>query len=281
MNDIEKGLYIVSTPIGNLDDLSLRAQNTLEKVDFIICENPKHSLKLLNKFGIKKKLFSLHDYNEENLIKKIKKYQYNSSIALISDAGSPLISDPGYNLVRNFIDKDIFVTSVPGSNSIIPSLQLSGLAINTFIFFGFVPKNKKSSDMLIKKAIELNMTSVFLISGKKIKEALSSIRNLSKNRDVVLCKELTKVNENIYRGKVDQIIQNISNKIINLKGEFTLIVGAEKHKPKENLPNKDLDIQISKLLKKYSLTETVQIVHKLSNISKKQIYNLALKNKNE
>tara|TARA_Y100000590_G_scaffold409758_1_gene502222 strand:- start:1316 stop:2131 length:816 start_codon:yes stop_codon:yes gene_type:complete len=271
----------VSTPIGNLNDLSLRAKDILEKVDFIICENPKHSLKLLNKFGIKKKLFSLHDYNEDNLIKKIKKYQYNSRIALISDAGSPLISDPGYNLVKNFIDKDIFITSVPGSNSIIPSLQLSGLAINTFIFFGFVPKNKKNADLLIEKALALNMTSIFLISGKKIEEALSSIRNLSKNRDIVLCKELTKINENIYRGKVDQIIQNITNKIINLKGEFTLIVGGEKHKPKENLPNKDLNIQISKLLKKYSLTETVQIVHKLSNISKKQIYNLALKNKNE
>ena len=107
MINLEKGLYIISTPIGNLDDLSFRAKKILGMVDFIICENPIHSLKLLNKLGIKKKMFSLHDYNEDILIKRIEKYQNNSSIALISDAGSPLISDPGYNLVKDFIKKKI------------------------------------------------------------------------------------------------------------------------------------------------------------------------------
>ena len=107
MDTLKNGLYIISTPIGNLEDISLRAQKTLSMVDFIICENPIHSLKLLNKLGIKKKLFSLHDYNENFLIKRIEKYQLNSSIALISDAGSPLISDPGYNLVNDYIKKDL------------------------------------------------------------------------------------------------------------------------------------------------------------------------------
>ena len=139
---MRNGLYIVSTPIGNLDDISLRAKKVLNSVNFIICENPKHSLKLLNKLDIKKKLFSLHDYNENLLIKRIEKYQYNSAIALISDAGSPLISDPGYNLIQDYIKKNLYVTTIPGPSSILSSLQLSGLPINNFEFFGFVSKNK-------------------------------------------------------------------------------------------------------------------------------------------
>ena len=135
MSNLEKGLYIVSTPIGNLEDISFRAKRILENVDIIICENPKHSLKLLNNLGIKKKLLSLHDYNEKILIKKIEKYQMNCSLALISDAGSPLISDPGYNLVQDYIKKNLYITTIPGPSSIISSLQLSGLAINSFRFF--------------------------------------------------------------------------------------------------------------------------------------------------
>ena len=142
MNNIDSGLYIVSTPIGNLDDISFRAKEVLATVDMIICENPKHSLKLLNKLGIKKKLLSLHDYNESVLIKRIEKYQDNSAIALISDAGSPLISDPGYNLALDYIKKKIKITTVPGPSSIISALQVSGLPISNFKFLGFVSKKK-------------------------------------------------------------------------------------------------------------------------------------------
>ena len=127
MDNVNNGLSIVATPIGNLDDITYRAVKTLRECDIIICENPKHSLKLLNKLGIKKKLLSLHDYNESVLIKRIEKYQDNSAIALISDAGSPLISDPGYNLVLDYIKKKIKITTVPGPSSIISALQVSGL----------------------------------------------------------------------------------------------------------------------------------------------------------
>ena len=168
MNILEKGLYIVSTPIGNLDDLSDRAKNTLNMVDLIICENPIHSLKILNKLGIKKKLFSLHDYNEDILIKKIEKYQTNSSIALISDAGSPLISDPGYKLVRDYIEKKLMITSIPGPSSIISALQLSGLPNHNFIFFGFVPKNKSGIHYSINEVEKSAITSVLFLSGKTL-----------------------------------------------------------------------------------------------------------------
>ena len=163
MNNLKNGLYIVSTPIGNLEDISFRTKKVLQKANIIICENPIHSLKLLNKLGIKKKLLFLHDYNEEALIKKIKKHQKDSLIALISDAGSPLISDPGFKLVKNFINEDIFVTSIPGPSSVISSLQLSGLDTNSFVFFGFVPKNNNSAKKIAKKIPELNFTSIFFI----------------------------------------------------------------------------------------------------------------------
>ena len=142
MDNIINGLSIVATPIGNLDDITYRAVRVLGECDIIICENPKHSLKLLNKLGIKKKLIALHDYNEHKIIGQIKVLLKNKNCALISDAGSPLISDPGYNLVQYCIANNIRVTSVPGPSSIVSSLQLSGLPISEFAFFGFVPKSK-------------------------------------------------------------------------------------------------------------------------------------------
>ena len=280
MDNLEKGLYIISTPIGNLNDISLRAKNILQNVDFIICENPKHSLKLLNKLGIKKKLLSLHDYNEYTLIKKIEKYQNNSPIALISDAGSPLISDPGFKLVKDFIKKNIFITSVPGPSSVISSLQLSGLAINNFIFFGFVPKNKTSANLMAQRITKLNLTSVFFISGNRLKTFLESISQNSKNIEIAVCKELTKINEMVFRDNVKNIIDKIINNKINLKGEFTLIVGSKENKQNRSISD-IVKSQTSKLLKKYTLTETVEIVHKLSNISKKEIYKMTLNLKND
>jgi 16S rRNA (cytidine1402-2'-O)-methyltransferase len=280
MNNFKNGLYLVSTPIGNLEDIGLRAKKVLQKANIIICENPKHSLKLLNKLDIKKKLLPLHDYNEEVLIKKIEKYQKDSLFALISDAGSPLISDPGYKLVKNFINRNIFVTSVPGPSSIISSLQLSGLNVNSFVFFGFVPKNNNSAKTIAKKIIELNLTSIFFISGRRLKNFLELVHINSKNIEVAICKELTKINESVFRGNVKKMIDKITNKEINLKGEFTLIIGNSKRASKITIEDK-IRKQTLKILKKYTLTETVEIVHKLSSISKKEIYKMALELKND
>ena len=280
MNNLKSGLYIISTPIGNLEDIGLRAKKVLQKADAIICENPKHSLKLLNKLDIKKKLFSLHDYNEEALIKKIENYQKDSLFALISDAGSPLISDPGHKLVKNFINRNIFVTSIPGPSSIISSLQLSGLNVNSFVFFGFVPKNNNSAKTIAKRIIELNFTSIFFISGRRLKNFLELVHMNSKNIEVAICKELTKINESVFRGTIKKMIDKITNKEINLKGEFTLIIGNNKKALKITIEDK-IRKQALKILKKFTLTETVEIVHKLSNISKKDIYKMAIELKND
>ena len=275
METLKNGLYIVSTPIGNLDDISFRVKMVLNSVNFIICENPKHSLKLLNKLDIKKKLFSLHDYNESQLIKRIEKYQYNSAIALISDAGSPLISDPGYNLMQDYIKKKLYVTTIPGPSSIISSLQLSGLPINNFEFFGFVSKNKSSMNSQAKKLQNVITTSVFFISGNRLINFLKILLDAKINRKIAVCKELTKKNEWVFRGYIKKIIDEINIDKSNLKGEFTLLIQGKDKKRKITIQT-TTEAQIKKLLKKFSLTEVVEIVHRLTSISKKEIYKKAL-----
>ena len=275
METLKNGLYIVSTPIGNLDDISFRVKMVLNSVNFIICENPKHSLKLLNKLDIKKKLFSLHDYNESQLIKRIEKYQYNSAIALISDAGSPLISDPGYNLIQDYIKKNLYVTTIPGPSSIISSLQLSGLPINNFEFFGFVSKNKSSMNSQAKKLQNVITTSVFFISGNRLINFLKILLDAKINRKIAVCKELTKKNEWVFRGYIKKIIDEINIDKSNLKGEFTLLIQGKERKTKITIQT-TTEAQIKKLLKKFSLTEVVEIVHRLTSISKKEIYKKAL-----
>ena len=280
METLKNGLYIVSTPIGNLDDISFRVKMVLNSVNFIICENPKHSLKLLNKLDIKKKLFSLHDYNESQLIKRIEKYQYNSAIALISDAGSPLISDPGYNLMQDYIKKKLYVTTIPGPSSIISSLQLSGLPINNFEFFGFVSKNKSSMNSQAKKLQNVITTSVFFISGNRLINFLKILLDAKINRKIAVCKELTKKNEWVFRGYIKKIIDEINIDKSNLKGEFTLLIQGKERKTKITIQT-TTEAQIKKLLKKFSLTEVVEIVHRLTDISKKEIYKKAIQLKND
>ncbi len=280
MINLEKGLYIISTPIGNLDDISFRAKKILGMVDFIICENPLHSLKLLNKLGIKKKMFSLHDYNEEFLIKRIEKYQNNSSIALISYAGSPLISDPGYNLVKDFIKKKLKITTLPGPSSIISALQLSGLPINSFKFHGFVPKNKSGIVSLVNKIENLKTTSVYFISGNRLLIFLESLCEMKMGRNISICKEITKKNEKVFRGNAKGLMHILSENSNNYKGEFVVVIEGNINNFNKKL-DKKTEEQITKLLKKFSLTDVVEIVHKLSNISKKEIYNSALLLKND
>ena len=249
-------------------------------VDFIICENPLHSLKLLNKLSIKKKLFSLHDYNEDILIKRIEKYQQNSSIALISDAGSPLISDPGYNLVIDYIKKNLLVTTIPGPSSIISALQLSGLPIHSFKFFGFVSKNKKVAETLVDKIEELDTTAVLFISGIRLLNFLNIMLKKKIIKNISVCKELTKKNERVFRGKIGVVIDEILFDKKFIKGEFVIVIEGSAKKSQKTL-DPEIKKQMIKLLNKFSLTEVVDIVHKLTEISKKNVYKTALLIKND
>ena len=219
----------------------------------------------------------MHDYNEEVVIKKIDKYKKNSSIALISDAGSPLISDPGFKLVKYFIKNGSFVTSVPGPSALISSIQVAGLPSNNFVFFGFVPKSKSQIDNIIQKMLAINLTSIFFVSGSKLKVFLMALLEKSNDqiKEVVICKELTKINEGVFRDSLSNLVEKIDSGEINLKGEFTLIAGKE-NQATTSVINSVIEAQTSKLLKKFTLTETVEIVHKLTSISKKDIYKMAL-----
>ena len=272
MNSLINGLTIVATPIGNLDDITYRATNILEHCDIIICENPKHSLKLLNKLGIKKKLIAIHDYNEHKIIEQIKNLLKTKKCVLISDAGSPLISDPGYNLVQYCIKNKIAVTSIPGPSSIVSGLQLSGLPISEFAFFGFVPKSKKKIEDLINKISQEERTCVFFVSNHKLIVFLECLENIIPDRAISICKELTKINEFVFRGISSKVKNEIIKNKDNLKGEFVAVID------RLTLKNHDFDQidlykdELKKMIKKFSLTDVVEIVHKFTKINKNKIY---------
>ena len=274
---MKAGLYIVATPIGNLDDVSIRSQKTLNDVDFIICENPKHSLKLLTKLGIKKKLYTLHDNNEEKIIVILGEKIFNKSIALISDAGSPLISDPGYKLVQHYISNNLPITSIPGPSSLINALQVSGIPIDKFKYLGFVPKSKNKIENFINDLKNENQTSVFFVSSHKVTYFLEELVGKIGGRQISVCKELTKINENIFRGSGKSLLNKFKLSKKNSLGEFVITLEGNKklnENSKKITPN--VESQIKKLMKKNSLTDVVEIVHNLTNVSKKAIYKKAL-----
>ncbi len=272
MKNIINGLSIVATPIGNLDDITFRAVNIIRECDVIICENPKHSLKLLNKLGIKKKLIALHDYNEHKVINQIDSLLKSKKCVLISDAGSPLISDPGFNLVQHCIEKNIRVTSIPGPSSIISSLQLSGMPLSEFAFFGFVPKSKKKIEDLIKSILQEKRTCVFFVSSHKLIVFLDCLENIMPDRAISICKELTKVNEFVFRGNSNTVKKNILQNKENIKGEFVAVIDRDTLK---NQHFDDINLykdELKKMAKKFSLTDIVEIVHKFTRINKNKIY---------
>ncbi len=280
---MKTGLYIVSTPIGNLNDISARAINTLNNSDIIICENPKHSLKLLSKLGIKKKLISLHDYNEEVVIENLKEDLSVKKISLISDAGAPLMCDPGYKLVRHCIENKIHVTTIPGPSSVIGALQLSSIPTNKFIFHGFLPKNKKAIGDFIDGLAESNATSVFFVSRHKLLQFLEEISQKLPEQKLAVCKELTKLNERVIIGSSTTVLREIKKNPKNILGEFVLVVEGSNYRSKTAFSGLSPEIikAINKLLNKFSLTDTVEIVHKIGDINKNEIYKKALELKNE
>jgi 16S rRNA (cytidine1402-2'-O)-methyltransferase len=279
---MKNGLYIVSTPIGNLGDISSRAIETLTNSDIIICENPKHSLKLLSKLDIKKKLISLHDYNEEVVINKIGNDLKNKKYSLISDAGSPLISDPGYKLVKFCIENNIFLTVIPGPSSITSALQISSIPINKYMFLGFLPKTKKGIDEFINLVKKSELTCVFFVSSHKILLFLEILTTQINDRKIAICKEITKMNERVFVGLPQEVLIDFRQKSKNALGEFVVVMEGYKNlkKSKDLIPLETKKI-IKKLLNKFSLTDTVEIVHKIGTIGKKELYKEALNIQNE
>ena len=275
-NKLEIGLYVVSTPIGNLSDISFRAIDVLNRSDFIICEDTRVSKKLLEKYKIKNKLISNHKFNEKkNLRKFLDLLKSDKIISLISDAGTPCVSDPGSILVNEAIKENIKIFSVPGPSSATAAFSISGFT-GKYFFYGFFPEKKSELENDFKKLINLNSSIIFFISAKKFDKKKSEIRKYFSNRKLVICKEITKLYEEYIRFDVNDI-DNIN---INLKGEITLVF-SPLASDNENFLNEDDKKKIKKLIKKSSIKDIIKIISKKKKISKKEIYNFCLDIKNE
>ena len=271
---ITSGLYLVSTPIGNMEDITLRALNVLKKSDIILCEDTRRSGKLLFHFKIKSKLLSYHKFNEKKIssavIDSIKK---NQVVSLISDAGTPTISDPGLILVNKCIDENLNVYPIPGPSAVTSAFSVSGFS-DQYLFYGFLPKKENELDKILKNLYNLNYSIIFFIPASKINFYISKFKNYFFDRKILIAKEMTKMHEKFVRGKVASI-RVLSR---NLKGEFTVVLsGKNKEKNIQKEMNETVKIEIKRMLKKYSHKDVVEFISKKENLPKKIIYNFCLK----
>ena len=270
-------LYIVSTPIGNLDDITLRALSVLKNSDIIICEDTRRSLKLLNYFNIKKKLVSYHKFNEQKQISIIIEYINQGKIlSLISDAGTPLLSDPGLLLLKKCIDKKINIIPIPGVSSVTTAMSISGFK-DQFLFYGFLPKTEKETDKVLSELSHYNFAQIFFVPAVKINFYLKKIKTFFSGRRLIVCRELTKMYETFYRNDVDKFSLFKSP----IKGELTLVVSEIDKKKTISIDKKKIINKAKKFLKKYSLKDTVELILETENINKKEVYQLCLNLKNE
>ena len=277
MNSFLPGLYIVSTPIGNLDDITLRSLDILKKSDIILCEDTRRSLKLLNHYKIKKKLFPYHKFNEKKELNKIMKYLNEGKIlSLVSDAGTPLLSDPGKLLVQECIKKQINVYPVPGPSSITASMSVSGFD-DKFIFYGFLPKKEKELNNELTNLNNSSFSIVFFIPGVKINYYLNFFKKHFSSREILIAREITKMHETFYRDNVDSI-QPFNSP---LKGELTVVISKKNNKTKPLLDDSKIKEQAIKLLKKKSLKDVVKIISEKEKINKRLVYKICLDVKNE
>ena len=276
--EIKKGLYIVSTPIGNLGDITYRAIEILKKSHFILCEDTRISRKLMDKFEVKSKLLSNHKFNEKkNLSQIINHLKNDKIISLISDAGTPGISDPGAILVRECVEEKINIFPLPGPSAVSTAISISGFS-EKYFFYGFFPSKLKDIKNDLKLLSQLDSCIVFFISSKKINKAIPFIKNNFSKRDILICREMTKLYEEYLRYKVDDL------KLFdeNLKGELTIVLSERKKVKKGSLLLSESDKNnIRKMIKKLSIKEIVNLISQNNSIPKKKIYNFCLKIKNE
>ena len=276
MELFSNNLYIVSTPIGNLDDITLRAINVLKKSDIILCEDTRRSLKLLNHLKIKKKLISYHKFNEKKQISRVIEYiEQGKILSLISDAGTALLSDPGHLLINQCIRNKIGVIPVPGVSSITTAMSVSGFK-DRFLFYGFLPKTENELDKVLTSLSEYIFSQVFFIPSLKINFYLKKFKKYFSGRELFIAKEITKMHETFYRENIDDL-KIFKNPV---KGELTIII-SEKNIKKKTLDEEKIVNKAKKYLKKYSLKDTVDLILETEKISKKEIYKICLKVKNE
>jgi 16S rRNA (cytidine1402-2'-O)-methyltransferase len=276
--DNENGLYLVSTPIGNLKDITFRAIEVLKKSSYILCEDTRVSKNLLDKYDIKSKLISNHKFNEtKNLSKIIELLKSGEIVSLISDAGTPSISDPGAILVNECIKKNIKIIPIPGPSAVSTAVSISGFS-EKFFFYGFLPDKKQNLLNELKKLSQFNSTLVFFISPKKINKIIPDLKNNFMGRKIVFCREISKLYEEFVRKDIDELKPFIKEP----KGELTVVISEKKidKNTSQVLSESDKNI-INKMINIFSVKEITNFISQNRDVSKKEIYNFCLKLKNE
>jgi 16S rRNA (cytidine1402-2'-O)-methyltransferase len=271
-------LYLVSTPIGNMQDITYRAIDILKKSDYILCEDTRVSQNILNRFNIKSKLISNHKFNEKkNLKKVIDLLKSNKKISLISDAGTPSISDPGNILINECLKHDINITPIPGVSAVAAAVSISGFS-DKFFFYGFFPEKVKVLKNDLGNLSKINCSIVFFVSPKKINKIIPELKKFFSSRKIVFCREISKIYEEFIRSNIDDL-KPFSN---DLKGELTIVI-SDNNQDKKNLKelNESVKISIKKMINKLSVKEITNIIKQNNDISKKEIYNYCLKLKDE
>lgn len=276
-------LYVVATPIGNLNDFSPRAIETLKNSDYILVEDTRQTIKLLNHFGIMKKMIAYHKFNEREKTDSIlKDLESGMNISLVSDAGTPCISDPGYILIKEARKKGIEIIGIPGCSAVVTALSIGGLDTSSFTFYGFVPTDNKTKKALFDEIKHSKVkTKVIYESPKRILKLLEDLKHEIPGCAVCICSELTKIHEKSIYGIIEEVYDKLKDDPSTLKGEYVILINNEPI----NEENTSISIEaliIDKVVKeKVSIKEAISLVNKENdNISKKDIYNASLNLKN-
>ena len=278
INKLKYGLYVVSTPIGNLGDITLRAIDVLKQSEYILCEDTRVSKNLLEKYKIKSKLISNHKFNEtKNLNKIIQILKSNTIVSIISDAGTPSISDPGSILINECVKNEIDIYPIPGASAVTAAVSISGFS-EKYYFYGFFPEKNKDLNKDLAILSKLNCSIVFFIPPKKINKTIDPIKKFFPGRKILICREISKFYEEYTR----TLVNDLNNYFKPPKGELTVVIS-------EGEINKDIEKKLStldknkikKMIQTSSIKDIVNLVSKEKEISKKDIYNFCLKIKNE
>ena len=272
-------LFVVATPIGNLSDFSLRGIETLKTCDYILAEDTRQTIKLLNHFEIKNKMVSYHKFNEEKKSASvIEDLKSGKNIALVSDAGTPCISDPGYILVKHARENNIKVASVPGCSAVIAALSAGGLDTSTFTFYGFVPTENKPKKELFESIKHSNVkTKVVYESPKRIIKLLKDLKDEMPGCVICVASEITKVHESYEYGKIEDVYEKMKDNPDSLKGEYVILIQNEKEDEKESAISIEAMLVDIIIKEKRTIKDAIKILNeKQKDISKKDIYNASL-----
>ncbi len=266
-----KMLNFVSTPIGNLNDISLRAIDVIKSSDYLYAEDTRNVKKLLDFINVKISCKSFHEHNEQKVMLNILKQAKNSKvISIVSDAGTPSISDPGYKLITKCIEENIKYTLIPGPSSVISAMVMSGLPSNRFAFYGFVPRKIQDKKKFFEDLDEETKTSIIFESSKRIYDTLKNLADyINSDRKVSICKEMTKIHENVIRGKASEIYKFVEENQINLKGEIVIVIEGTSKKitaPKINSKIK------KEFLTKLSASESAKLISAVTGENKRDVY---------